>query len=238
MNTQPSTVEQPSATDVAIIIPCLNEADGIVDAIHSAKATGAAEVIVVDGGSQDETVARAEPHARVLQADRPGRAVQQNLGARQTQASVLLFLHADCRLPTNAVRQIQDVLRDEQVIAGGFRQQIDSAGFRFRLLESGNAFRARRLGWIYGDQALFVRRSIFEQLGGFPDLRFMEDLYLSKRLKRAGRLELLDGPLRVSARRWHNRGVVRQTIRNWSLIAAASLGYSPDRLVKFYPNER
>lgn len=223
---------------VSVIVPCLNESAQIADAICSARQAGADEVIVADGGSTDDTAAVAAQHARVVQSKKPGRAVQQNLGAAHSTSDVLLFLHADCRLADSAIRQVQEAMEDHQVVGGAFRQRIDEDGIRYRLLELGNGTRVRLAGWIYGDQALFVRRSVFKHLGGFPPLQFMEDLYFSRQLKHAGRLVLLNGPLTVSARRWKTRGIVRQTLRNWSLIAAALCGCSPDRLARFYPNDR
>ena len=98
--------------------------------------------------------------------------------------------------------------------------------------------RARLLNWAYGDQGIFVRRSCFEKLNGFPDLRLMEDLYFMKRLKREGRVVVVDSPLHVSARRWQKKGLLRQTLRNWSLITLAHCGVSPDRLARFYPHVR
>jgi hypothetical protein len=105
-------------------------------------------------------------------------------------------------------------------------------------MERGNALRVQLFKWAYGDQGIFVRRAIFERLGGFPELRLMEDLYFMKRLKREGRIALIDPPLRISARRWQKQGMLRQTLRNWSLITMAHCGVSPDRLARFYPHVR
>lgn len=152
---------------------------------------------------------------------------------------VLLFLHADCRLTETAIRTAIDGFRkDESVVAGCFHQQIDRTEKKYRLVAAGNAWRVRNLGWAYGDQGICVRRAVFEQIGGFPDLRFMEDLFLMKQLKRQGRIQLFDTPIVVSARRWENRGLIRQTVRNLSLVTAAQLGVSPNWLARFYPNER
>ena len=109
---------------------------------------------------------------------------------------------------------------------------------RYRLLEWGNGFRVKLLKWAYGDQGIFVRRSVFEQLGGFPDLRLMEDLFFMKQLKKQGRFLLLDARLHVSPRRWQQKGIIRQTLRNWTLITLAQCGVSPDRLANYYPHVR
>jgi rSAM/selenodomain-associated transferase 2 len=218
---------------ISIIIPVLNEAGQIGQLISRTRQTGADEIIVVDGGSSDGTPAAAAGADRVLSGSR-GRARQQNAGAAAAEGDVLVFLHADCRLPAEALRQIEAALADPRCIGGCFRQQIDAAGVRYRLLEAGNAWRVRALGWAYGDQGVFLRREVFEAVGGFPDVPFMEDLYLMKRLKSRGRFVLLPARLEVSARRWQQTGVVRQTMRNWRSIALAHLGVPLEKLAAAY----
>jgi rSAM/selenodomain-associated transferase 2 len=219
---------------VSIVIPALNEAALIAGCVTSALATGPQEVIVVDGGSSDETAALARgAGARVLLCA-PGRATQQNAGARAAGGDVLLFLHADTRLAVGGSRQIEAALADVRVGCGAFRQAIEADGRLYRLLERGNAWRAARRGLPYGDQGIFVRRELFEEIGGFPQLRLMEDVFLMKRLRRRAWPVLLPGPLYVSPRRWQRRGVVRQTLRNWGLLGSAALGVHPDRLARFY----
>lgn len=222
---------------ISVIIPTLNEAANIASQIERARGLGDCEIIVVDGGSTDDTVAQAARADRV-EVSLPGRARQQNQGAVISRGDVLLFLHADCRLPATGLDSICQALLDPRVVGGCFEQQIDAAGLRYRWIERGNALRVRLFKLAYGDQAIFVRRSVFEELGRFPDLKFMEDVFLMKRLKRAGQFVLLPDRLIVSARRWQRNGVIRQTLRNWTLLTMALLGVSPDRLVRFYPNVR
>src|SRR5690606_30777893 len=222
---------------LSVIIPTLNEGERIAGSIARMRAAGECEVIVVDGGSQDQTLAAAEAADRCLSAPR-GRASQMNAGAGAASGDVLLFLHADCWPAPGAVVAIQQALQDDQVIGGGFAQTIEAPGLRYRLLERGNALRVRATGWIYGDQGLFVRRDRFEQVGGFPPLPLMEDLYLSKRLMREGRLVLLPHRLHVSPRRWQQTGVIRQTLRNWTLLALAHCGCSPAVLARHYADVR
>ena len=224
---------------VSVIIPALNEASQISGAIQSAWQAGAHEVIVVDGGSQDDTVAVAASQATVIHANRRGRAFQQNVGAEHATGQIYLFLHADCKLNRQSLAEVRSRLEDNpQAVGGCFRQSIGASGWRYRALEIGNGWRAGILGCPYGDQAIFVRSEIFASLGGFPEICLMEDLFFSRRLGKSGSLLLLNSRLRVSARRWQQRGVIRQTLRNWSLVTAAMLGASPDTLAKFYPNDR
>ncbi|MBQ18041.1 MAG: glycosyltransferase [Planctomycetaceae bacterium] len=220
--------------EVSILIPALNEARRIEDTVTAARLTGGREVIVCDGGSEDGTVEAAIGAGAVVVACPPGRAIQQNRAASASSGDVLLFLHADCRLPPDALEQVDRALRDSRVVGGAFRQRIDATGYAYRLLECGNAWRARWLQQPYGDQGLFVRRREFEAVGGFPKVALMEDLLLVQRLRRIGRLAVLPGPLVTDARRWQQHGVVRQTLRNWSLLLARRVGVSPERLARFY----
>jgi rSAM/selenodomain-associated transferase 2 len=219
---------------VSIIIPTLNEAENIGSAITRAWQTGPREVIVVDGGSSDATCTIAAAHQCLLLQGPRGRGVQQNLAARHARGEVLLFLHADTWLEPGALEQVTSALDDRRVLAGAFCQQIDAPGRRYRLLERGNALRAGRWGRPFGDQGIFVRREMFERVGGFPEVALLEDVLLMRRVRRYGWPVLLPGPIHVSPRRWQREGVVRQTLRNWLLLTAATLGVSPARLAAFY----
>lgn len=219
---------------VSVVVPVVNEELQVAAAVVSAWESGANEVIVVDGGSHDRTCHRAaEVGARVLTSP-PGRAVQQNKGAGEAIGEVLVFLHADCRLPVGAAARAEQALTDPRVVGGAFRQRIDADGGLYRLLEYGNAWRAKWRQVPYGDQGLFVRRDCFEAVGGFPEVPLMDDVMLARTLRRLGRLQLLEGPLVVDARRWEKQGVVRQTLRNWCLLAAWRCGVSLDRLAGLY----
>ncbi len=221
----------------AIIIPTLNEAEIIADAVERAHALRPQEIIVVDGGSNDGTCEAASAADKVLVTSR-GRAPQQNAGAAASCCDTLLFLHADCWLGGGGLEQIAAALTDEHCVGGCFRQMVDAEGWRYRWLERGNAMRVSLWGLAYGDQGIFVRREVFNRLGGFPSLALMEDLFLMKRLRREGRVALLDGPLHVSARRWEKRGVFRQTAHNWWLTALARAGVSPNTLARSYQDVR
>jgi rSAM/selenodomain-associated transferase 2 len=239
VRTRDTPADAASRMQVSVIIPALNEQPLIAAAIRSAWLAGANEVIVADGGSSDETVRVAEDSGAVAITASRGRAVQCNAGAAVATGNVLLFVHADCELDPDSIRVLKERLfHQSQIVAGGFRQRIDNQQLVFRLLQWGNALRIRVLNWVYGDQALFIRSRIFHELGGFPSVALMEDLLLSRRMAREGRIVLLDPPVRVSSRRWQQRGVLRQTFRNWLMIALLFCRVSPDRLAQFYPHVR
>ncbi|MEQ8210562.1 MAG: TIGR04283 family arsenosugar biosynthesis glycosyltransferase [Lacipirellulaceae bacterium] len=221
--------------NLSIIIPTLDEAATIEVAIDHAWNLSPAEVIVVDGGSEDETESLAKRKAsKVFQAPR-GRGPQQNAGAALAAGDVLLFLHADTWLAPQARKQLETDLADKQACYGAFRQSIDARGGLYRLLEAGNTFRARQLRIPYGDQGLFFRREFFESIGGFPNIPLMEDLRLMRALRKSGHSPtILPGPIVVSARRWQEQGIVRQTLLNWSLAWKDRRGESADRLAARY----
>ena len=219
---------------VSVIIPAINEEANVVAAVESARMASADEVIVVDGGSCDETRCRAiAAGARVVMSS-TGRAVQQNEGARCAKGDVLLFLHADCQLGNQCIEQIRQAFTDLSKAYGGFRQSIEEQGMIFRILERGNAARVKWQSLVFGDQGFFVRRDLFEKVGGFEDVRLMEDVILSQSLRRHGKLVLLPGPIIVGSRRWKQHGVVRQTVRNWVLMFAWRCGVPPNRLADYY----
>ena len=191
-------------------------------------------MLVADGGSDDMTPQiAAEVHGRILHVPR-GRASQQNAAAREARGDVLLFLHADCALGDDVQDQLVRTLANPRILHGALKQRIEAPGLAYRLLERGNAARVRWLGLPYGDQAIFVRRAVFEELGGFPDVPLLEDLILMRRLRRRAWPALLPGPVFVSPRRWQKHGVIRQTLRNWRIVTAHSLGASPDSLARQY----
>lgn len=220
---------------ISVIIPTINEAARIERTVSRALEAQVDEVVVVDGGSNDDTCQLArDSGAQVLESPL-GRAIQQNLGAQYASGEVLLFLHADNWLASSVGQQIRNCLHRSEVLGGAFRQRIESPGALYRLLEWGNAARVRWRRIPFGDQAVFMRRQTFEQLGGFPEVKLMEDLLLMKACRRLARPALLPGPVYVDPRRWQRHGVLRQTLLNWSLQFAHAIGVDPDRLARFYP---
>jgi rSAM/selenodomain-associated transferase 2 len=219
---------------ISVIIPARNEEACVAAAVRSAWDAGADEVWVVDGESQDQTAQQAAHAGAQVVRCSPGRARQQNLGAMRSNADVLVFLHADCRLAATALQQLRQ-LPVARPIFGAYRQRIEAEGVAYRWLEWANALRVRWWGVPYGDQAIFVRRDLFVQVGGFPEEPILEDVLLAQRLKHLARPVLLEGPVWVSARRWKRYGVLRQTVRNRVLILAWLAGIPPCRLVGYYP---
>jgi len=218
--------------DVAVVIPTLNEAPVIAASIESGFAAGALEVIVSDGGSEDQTVevAKGTGVSKIVRS-LPGRGIQLNAGAAVTEKPWLLFLHADNRLDRDCLKQM---CQEPDLNWGAFRQHIDSPRPLFRLVERGNAWRVKLRSMAFGDQAIFVRRDLFRQQGGFAEISLMEDVVLSQRLRQISDATLLPGPVTISPRRWQQNGIVRQTLRNWSIQLAFKFGASPERLRRHY----
>ena len=224
---------------VAVIVPVLDELAEL-PALGGELARwqrAGAEVIVVDGGSTDGTRdALAKLDVRVVDAPR-GRARQMNAGARATSAPILLFLHADTRLPDGALDAIAAAI-DGGAGGGCFRVRIDSRDRRLALAAAIINMRSRLIASATGDQAIFVRRDLFERLGGYRELALCEDLDLVGRLRRQARFALADGAVVTSARRWHGHGVVRTIALMWTLRLGYHLGVSPNRLARWYRDAR
>jgi rSAM/selenodomain-associated transferase 2 len=221
---------------LSIIIPCLNEADSItatLDALQPLRQRGA-EVIVVDGGSHDETVARSGALADTVMSAPCGRAMQMNAGAVAANGDILLFLHADCRLPDAADGLIIDGLRRERKNWGRFDVAIAGRHPALKLVAACMNLRSRLSGIATGDQAIFVMRTLFEAAGRFPEIALMEDIALCRRLKRFGAPLCLRHRLVTSGRRWEKHGVLRTILLMWQLRLAYWLGADPHKLALRY----
>lgn len=224
---------------LSIVMPVLNEAPGIEAALQSLQAMRArgAEVIVVDGGSTDGTSGLARPLAdRVIVAPR-GRARQMNAGAAVAQGRVLLFLHADTRLPEQADREVREAIGD--VCDGGrpwgrFDVAIEGRSSWLKLVACMMNLRSRLTGIATGDQAIFVSRPVFRAVGGFPDIPLMEDIALSRALNHLGRPVCLATRLTTSGRRWETHGVWRTILFMGWLRLRYFLGADPVRLAREY----
>lgn len=222
-------------TWLRIVMPVLNEGATLARQLRGLRPLRerGAELVVVDGGSTDATWAAACGQAdRVLLAPR-GRGAQMNAGARDAAAEVLLFLHADTTLPADADAQLRDAL-DTGAQWGRFDVRIAGANPLLRLVERGMNLRSRLSGIATGDQAIFVRRDLFERAGGFPEIALMEDIALCARLRQFGAPACLRAEVVTSARRWEAAGVLRTIVSMWRLRAAYFLGADPAMLARRY----
>ncbi|MDF1591635.1 MAG: TIGR04283 family arsenosugar biosynthesis glycosyltransferase [Desulfobacterales bacterium] len=223
---------------LSIIIPVLNEAYIINRTLmHLQNLAGdfSLEIIIVDGDPGGSTLA-AVTSTTVKKIKSPkGRGFQMNRGSRLATGEILIFLHADVVLGKDALLQIVAVCRRKDVAGGAFSLGIDSGKRVFRLIERAVSIRSRLTKIPYGDQAIFINKTIYDKIGGFRDIPLMEDVDLMRRLKKAGgKIIILPDMALTSPRRWEKEGVLYCTLRNWMLITLYLLGVAPERLVKFY----
>lgn len=223
---------------ISIIIPTLNEAENIPAAIACTQPSTNVELIVVDGGSQDDTLSIAKSLGVKVISSAPGRAAQMNAGAMAARGDILLFLHADTRLPFGFDSMVRSALQQPKTVAGAFSLQIDASDWTLRWVEKGVNWRSHFWQMPYGDQAIFLTKEVFQQIGNFPDLPIMEDFELIRRLKRTGKIALIPVPVITSPRRWLQKGVFQTTLLNQIVIIAYFLGVSPERIRSWYRQEK
>jgi rSAM/selenodomain-associated transferase 2 len=226
------------AARISIIIPTLNEAENIKEAIVTTQLNTNIEVIIVDGGSKDDTIEIAQSLSVKVISSSPGRAVQMNAGAVAATGDILLFLHADTRLPIGFDEMVRTALQQSGTVAGAFKLRIDASLLSLRWVELGVNLRSHFYQMPYGDQAIFLTKAVFQQIGGFPELPIMEDFELIRRLKRIGRIVIIPTPVVTSARRWLQKGVFKTTLLNQIVIIAYLLGVSPERICSWYCREK
>jgi len=222
----------------SIITPVLDEASLINDHIAHLQALDGAEgceIIVVDGEPRGTTIRAITAAGVVTALSEPSRARQMNTGVDHSHGDVLVFVHADTRLPRTALTSIREALHKEQVVGGAFDLAIQSRQPALRLIARVASLRSRATRVPYGDQAIFLRRACFAALGGYGNIPLMEDVDLMRRVKKTGgKIVFISDRVYSSARRWEQEGVVYCTIRNWTLITLYLLGVSPARLAKHY----
>ncbi|WP_036483713.1 TIGR04283 family arsenosugar biosynthesis glycosyltransferase [Myxosarcina sp. GI1] len=219
---------------ISIIIPVLNEEAIIAQTLKRLQASDDVELIVVDGGSQDRTVEIArQMNIRAIAAE-PNRASQMNAGAAIAKGNFLLFLHADSQLPSNYAKLVRQSLAQTKVIAGAFELAIDAESKALRLVETMVKLRSRFLQLPYGDQAIFIRKQAFIDIGGYANLPIMEDFEFISRLKHRGKIAIAPAAVVTSARRWQKLGVFKTTLVNQLIIIGYFLRISPHKLRNFY----
>lgn len=219
---------------ISIIIPVLNEASKIAKTITVAKSGKNVEILVVDGGSQDNTVEIVQALGLKVLFASPNRANQMNVGAKAATGEILLFLHADTLLPRKFAHNVRRVLCQPNTIAGAFALQIDGSLKGLRLVEKGVNLRSHFLSLPYGDQAIFVKTETFKALGGFSLLPIMEDFEFVLKLRNCGRIAIVPTPVITSSRRWQKLGVWQTTIINQLAIAAYFLKIPTKHIAKWY----
>jgi rSAM/selenodomain-associated transferase 2 len=228
----------PQRPYISVVIPAFNEEKRIGAGIVSACDPDA-EIIVVDGGSEDRTVETAQSLGAKVITGPKGRSLQQNFGAKHATGETLLFLHADSRLPEKYAAHVFDALLDSETVLGAFGFKTTIHGdIRMKLIEIGVAIRSSLFGLPYGDQGLFMHRKDFLQAGGFPEVPIAEDLLLVRRLSRKGKTAIAPAAVVTSGRRWRHKGIFRTFLINQVILGACLLGVSPDRLAPLYRTGR
>lgn len=223
---------------ISIIIPTLNEEENIAACLKRTLNASNVERIVVDGGSHDLTIEIARSCGAKVLTSPTGRARQMNAGAEVASGDLLLFLHADTLLPEGFDDCVRRILTQPGVAAGAFEFRLDAVSRGLQIIERVANWRSRRLQMPYGDQAIFVRSSLFHEIGGFPEMPIMEDFELIRRLKKKGRIHTLPLPAITSARRWHTLGIWQTTLSHQLIVAAYYLGLSPALIHRFARRNR
>ena len=223
---------------ISVIVPVLNEEKSIAATLAALLLLAPYEIITVDGGSSDRTREIAVGfQVKTISSER-GRARQMNRGAREASGDVLLFLHADTRLPPTALSDIAGAMADPLQVGGRFDIVLDGKHWMLPLVGRLISYRSRLSKVATGDQALFARREVFQRIGGFEDIPLMEDIAFCRALKRQGAVACLRSRVVTSARRWEADGVWRTIFRMWMLKLLYLTGVSPARLKQFYADTR
>jgi rSAM/selenodomain-associated transferase 2 len=219
----------------SVIIPCWNDGAALRDVLaRVAPMRGVTEIVVVDASDGGECAEYARARGATVVKSAPSRGVQLNAGARQARGQLLLFQHADTELTQAHVDSLHEAMRAPDIVGGAFHRKFDQRHARLRFMEVIARFLANRGATLYGDQSIFVRRAVFERLGGFAEIPLMEDVEFSPRLRRAGRTLVLDPPIATSPRHHLRRGAIRTSMRNGLMIALFRAGYSPHKLHAWY----
>jgi rSAM/selenodomain-associated transferase 2 len=227
---------------LSIIIPVLNEENNIkntLTAILKNQNNEEIEIIVIDGGSTDNTISQVKNLGiEIYISPQIGRANQMNLGATKARGDILLFLHGDTIIPHNFARIIIDILAQSEVIGGAFSLKINGEKKALKFIETMANWRSHLFSLPYGDQGIFLKRSIFEEIGGFKNLAIMEDFDLIQRLKKQGKISIASAKVITSQRRWQKLGILQTTLINQLIIIGYYMGISPEKLKQFYRRQK
>ncbi|HAO13196.1 MAG TPA: glycosyltransferase [Planktothrix sp. UBA8407] len=217
-----------------MIIPVLNEAENIGLVISTIQRAENIEIIIVDGGSQDNTVQIAQGLGVKVIVTNRGRALQMNAGAKIATGEILLFLHGDTQLPLGFETEVRETFVNSNIIAGAFQLKINGDQLSLRLIETTVFWRSKYLQMPYGDQAIFIKATTFGEIGGFPEQPIMEDFEFIRRLNHLGKIEILSSAVITSGRRWQKVGVFKTTLINQLIVIGYYLGISPTKLAQWY----
>lgn len=220
---------------LSIIIPTYNEVENIANILNQLQAyrQQGHEVIIVDGGSLDNTIEHTQGLVDQLLISKPGRAMQMNIGAEQAQGDVLIFLHADTQLPDSADTLIIEAI-EQGYQWGRFNVRLSGQHILFRLIETMMNWRSCLMRIATGDQAIFVQREVFKQAGAYPEIKLMEDIELSKRLKSFSKPACVKKRVITSSRKWEKNGIVKTVLLMWRLRLLYFFGVSPEKLFALY----
>ncbi len=222
----------------SIVIPVLSEQgqiNSVIEHLRSQDFEGVWEIIVVDGDFRGQTIKAIQDQEVVSITSAKGRALQMNAGATVARGEILIFLHADTRLPPSALKKINTILEDEKYVGGAFDLRINSDRLFLKYIAARASLRSRLNRIPYGDQAIFIRRNYFDKIGRFKEIPLMEDVELMRCIKKKGdKIFILRDRVKTSARRWEREGVFYTTLKNQILLNLYYLGVSPDKLAKYY----
>jgi len=225
-------------TRFSVIVPVINESEVInhtLNHLETRKEDYDIEIIVVDGDPQGTTIRSIRSGTVITTVSEKGRGTQLNAGALYATGDILLFLHADTRLPRNAFQSIDTAMQHNTIVGGAFDLRIDSHRTAYRFIDKVASLRSRITRIPYGDQAIFLRRSHFFSYGGYARIPLMEDVELMQRIKNShNKIYIIGKPVCTSPRRWEKEGIVRGTLRNWLLITLYLMGVAPETLIRFY----
>jgi len=225
----------------SIIVPVFHEGeriDDLIEYVNGLDSDGNAEIIIVDGAPEKDTLRAIRSSSVIKISSEQGRAKQMNAGASIARGEILIFLHADTELPIHGLRKIGSFIERTEYVAGAFDLGIKSDKFILKVVSRISSLRSRLNRIPFGDQAIFIRREYFNKIGGYKEIPLMEDVELLRRIKKYGdRIRILDDRVMTSPRRWEKEGVVYCTLRNWTLQALYLLGVSPEKLADFYKSD-